>query len=227
MSLTLALVRSLRRCQAPEPSLLSLGGTPSEPVDVDEDDVVVLVEELDHLLRLSGHVGADEPAEAAYAVVGVYHEVSRLELLELAEAHGELSAAGPFGAEVVAVEAVEDLVVREETGPGGVVHESGVQGGGHRCEVEGRRAAFRTPFREDGTQAFGLGGGVGEEVYSISLGGISREGPLYEVEILVVEGLGVGGEAYHVRAFRVGLGGEDHAPGDLEQGAEGVGAHHL
>lgn len=47
-----------------------------ERVDVDQDDVVVLIEELNHLLGLSGHVGAYETAEAANAVVGVDHEVA-------------------------------------------------------------------------------------------------------------------------------------------------------
>ena len=75
MSLTRVLVRSFSRFHAPEPSLLTFGGTPSfaavfgqlvERVDADEDYVVVTVEELYHLLRAAVHVGAHQPGEPAH-----------------------------------------------------------------------------------------------------------------------------------------------------------------
>ena len=52
-------------------------------MDRDEHQVVVLIEELDHLLGRAVDVGLHQSPEAAYAVVDVDDIVAHLDLVEL------------------------------------------------------------------------------------------------------------------------------------------------
>ena len=54
-----------------------------EGVDGDKDDVVVLIEELDHLLRTTVDVGLDQAGEFPDAVVDMHYIVADFDLVEL------------------------------------------------------------------------------------------------------------------------------------------------
>ena len=52
-------------------------------MDAHEYGIAVAIDELNHLLWLAVHAGRDESAEASDAMVGVYHVVAYLQLVEL------------------------------------------------------------------------------------------------------------------------------------------------
>ena len=109
-----------------------------EGVDADEHHVVALVRQLDHLLlRAVGTRHAHQSREAPDAVVYVDDEVARLELHQLLQRERHLRVARALALEVVFVEAVEYLVVREECR-----HEVGVR----KARVEGRGCPLKSPL---------------------------------------------------------------------------------
>ena len=171
-------------------------------VYADVDDVVVVVGDLDHLLEPAvGLRHADESSEATDAVVDVYDVVADLELLEFLQREGHLAGACALAAEVVLVEAVEDLVVGEEAHLQGVVDESCVE-----CPGDGGEAhsSLRLPLAwmlreccfEDDFQAVGLLGRVGQHVESVAFVLVVLEGLRQQVEVLVEDGLRGDGEVH-------------------------------
>ena len=126
-----------------------------EGVDGDEHDVVVLVHQLHHLLGGVAVGDAHQACEAAHAVVGMYHVVAGRELVQLLQRQGNLTATGFVALEVVLMEAVEELVVREDTEAERIVGEAFVQGLLHRGKDD-----VVAPVLEDGPQAVGLLGAV-------------------------------------------------------------------
>ena len=133
-----------------------------ERVDAHEHYVVVLVDELDHLLRAPVDVGLDQAAEAPDTMVDMHYVVARLYGVELAQAHGELAASRHVAAKVVFMEAVEDLVVGEEAYPALVVGEALVDGVGHG----GERYAVAAVV-EDVLEPLCLRGDIGKDEYLI------------------------------------------------------------
>ena len=123
-----------------------------QSVDRDIDDIVVVKGDLDHLLHATiGLRHADETAEAADAVVNVDHVVTHLELLQFLQRECHLARAGAVAAEVVLVEAVEDLMVCEEADLQVIISKSRVQGLVHGDELH-----IGCLLLEDGLQAVGL-----------------------------------------------------------------------
>ena len=159
-------------------------------MDADEEDVVVAIDEFDGFLQVAVHLGADQPAEAAYAVVDVYDEVAGCELVELLQGEGHLAAACAVAPEVILMEAAEDLVVGEEAAAEGVVGEALVEGA-----IDGGEGDVVAAVFEDVADAFGLLLAVGEQVDGVALAEVLAEGLADEVEVLLEEGLGGGVEA--------------------------------
>ena len=171
-----------------------------EGVDADEHDVVVLEEELDHLLGMTVDVGLHKSAELGDAMVDMHDIVAGFDLLQLLETEGELAAAGTVALQVVFVETVEDLMVGEETDFRVVVHESLMD-----SAVDGRELDLVAPVFEDGLETLVLIGGVGEYEDAVAVVEELRERVGYQREILVVKGLEGGMELKEAVKF----------PGDL------------
>ena len=129
-----------------------------------EDDVVVLVDELYHLLHLPVHVGAKQSAEFSHSVVHVHYVVAHLYLVQLLQREGELTRACTVALETVFVEAVEYLVVGKHAHALVVIYEAFMQGVqyGRKCDVV--LAVFKYHAK-----AFGLLRAVREYVYLIAL----------------------------------------------------------
>ena len=169
-------------------------------VDGDIDDVIVLVDNLDHLLHgrgggrggngsgaVDGH--ADEASEAADAVIHMDDVVAHFKLLQFLQRESHLSRTSTVAAEVVFVEAVEDLMVCEEADLQVVVGEACVQSLVNWDEMQLRRLLL-----EDGSQAVGLLPRICQNVDGVALGEVVLEGVGDEVEVLVEDGLRSGGE---------------------------------
>ena len=122
-----------------------------EGVDADEDDVVVLVDQLDCFLHLAVHFGADQSAELSDAVVDVDDVVAGRELVQLFQREGELAAPCLVAFKVELVEAVEQLMVREEADAQRLVGETFV----YRL-VDGGEGEVVSPVLEDRADAGGL-----------------------------------------------------------------------
>ena len=136
-----------------------------EGVDGDEEEVVVLIYELNHLLHLSSYLGAQQASETRHAVVDVDDVVAILNLGELAQRHGELARAGAVALEGVLVEAVENLVVGEDTELCGVVDETLVEGAFHGFE-----AYVVATVGKNGAEALKLAVVVAEDEEPVALG---------------------------------------------------------
>ena len=93
-------------------------------MDGHEHHIVVLIDELDDLLRGVAIGQTYQARKLADAVVDMYHIVTRLELAELLQGKSYLSASCPVTPEAIFMEAVEDLMVGEEATPQGMVGES-------------------------------------------------------------------------------------------------------
>ena len=126
-----------------------------EGVDGDEHDVIVLVHQLHHLLGGVAVGDAHQAREASHTVVGMYHVVTWGELVQLLQRQGYLATTGFVALEVVLVETVEELVVREDTEAERIVGEAFVQGFLHGGEDD-----IVAPVLEDSPQAVGLLGAV-------------------------------------------------------------------
>ena len=97
----------------------------------DADDLLVALAGRLHVavavgLRRYGH--AHQTSELADAEVHMHHVVAHFHLLKLFHGERYLAAAGRVGAQVVLVEAVENLVIGEEAELQLLVHESAVDG---------------------------------------------------------------------------------------------------
>ena len=149
-----------------------------------EDDVVVLVDELYHLLHLSVHVGAKQSAEFSHSVVHVHYVVAHLYLVQLFQREGELARAGTVALEAVFVETVENLVVGKDAHALVVIYEAFVQG----VQYGRKRDVVLAVFKYH-AQAFGLLRAVREYVYLVALRYEVLERTAYEVEILVIDAL--------------------------------------
>ena len=120
-------------------------------VDGDEHHVVVLIDQLHHLLRGVAVGDAHQSGKAPHAVVGVHHVVAGGELVQLLQGKGHLAAACLVALEVILMEAVEQLVVGEDAEVQGVVGKAFVQG-----LVDGGEGDAVAPVVEDGADAVGL-----------------------------------------------------------------------
>ncbi len=116
------------------PLLASVFGELVEGVDGDEDAVVVLVDELDHLLGGAVDLGAQQSAELPHAVVDMDDVVAGLNRRKLFEREGELARPCAVALERVFVEAVENLMVGEEASFQPVVDKTLVEGRRRRGE---------------------------------------------------------------------------------------------
>ena len=156
-----------------------------------EHHIIVTVYELDHLLRTVAVGHAHQSGKAAHTVVDMHHVVARLKLAELLERDGHLAATRLVATEVILMETVEYLMVGKAGHAHGVVDESAMNGLVHRREGDVAAALL-----EDGFQALGLLGAVGEYIHLVA--------PLYEVgerllhqfEVLVEKRLGRSVEGY-------------------------------
>ena len=120
-------------------------------VDADEDNVVILVYQLDSLLRLPVHLGAHQAAELSDAVVDMHHIVAYGELVQFLQREGNLSTPCLVALEAVFMETVEKLVVGKEARLQLLVGKPGMDGLVHRRE----RYIF-LPVVEDGVDTGGL-----------------------------------------------------------------------
>ena len=158
-------------------------------MDGDEHLAPVLIDELDDLLRAVAVGDADEAGKASDAVVDMDHVVARLELVELLQREGHLAATCLVALEVILMETVEYLVVREEAGAEGMVSETLVE-----RTVDRREGNVVAPLVEDGTQTVGLLHAVGQYINGVVL---VKELPKHggdHVEVLVEYGLHLRGE---------------------------------
>ena len=114
----------------------------------DEDHVVVLIDELHHLLCGVAIRDAHQAGKAAHAMVGMHHVVAGSELVQLLQRESHLAATCLVALEVVLVEAVEKLVVGEDAQAQCVVGKALVQGLLHRGEGDAV-----SPILEDGADA--------------------------------------------------------------------------
>ena len=98
----------------------------------------MLILYLYHLLVTITLRHSHQATEAADAVVYVNDIVTDLKLLYLLERKSNLAAPGTVGTEVVFMEAVEYLVVCEETHPQAIVNESLMESAVDGCENDAR-----------------------------------------------------------------------------------------
>ena len=147
------------------------------------DGAATVVLNLDHLLIARPLWHAHQSAKLAYAVVDVHHVVANLELLYFLQRQRHLAATGFVGAQVVLMEAVENLVVGEDTQLQVVIHETGMEGTFNRIERHG------TLLGKDVAQAFQLLGAVCQDAEAIAASQALLQRLLQQVEILVELGL--------------------------------------
>ncbi len=170
-------------------------------VDAHQHDVVVLIHQLDHLLLAAvGRGHAHQSGEAPHAVVDVDHEVAGLKLHQFLEREGHLGVARVVGAQVILVEAVEDLVVGEEAEVQVVVGEALVQrvvdgGEAGRRLGHGQGAAALV---QDVAQALVLLLAVGQHMQAVALGGQTGEGLGQQGEVFVKQRLRLSVEGYRL-----------------------------
>ncbi len=155
-----------------------------ECVDRHKDDVVVFINELDHLLSAAADVCTEQAGKRTYAVVDVNDIVTDLDLTELFERKGELSRACTIALKRIFMEAVEDLMVCEDTYLGRVVYEAFVKRGFYGCEVYLVAAIF-----EDSAQTFDLLFVVAEYVDRVAVGSQTLKRLADKIEILVIDAL--------------------------------------
>ena len=84
-------------------------------MDGDEDCRVALIDNLDHLLHLVAIGDTNQTAKLSHSMVGMYHIIADLELLQFLQCECHLAAAGTFATQIVLVEAVENLMVGKAT----------------------------------------------------------------------------------------------------------------
>ena len=149
-----------------------------------EYEVVVLVDELYHLLRVAVDTGAEQSAELADAVVDMHDIVARLDGSELLKRHGELAGAGAVAAQTVFVETVENLMVSEYAPLCGMVDKAFVE-----CGVDRTERNIVTTVGEYGTQTLLLAVAVAEYVEFVAVGDKASERLRDKVEILMIESL--------------------------------------
>ena len=116
-----------------------------------EDDVIVGIDELDHLLCAAVDIGAQQSGKPAHAVVDVHYVVARLDGTQLFERKREFARAGTVALECVFVETVKYLMVGKHTHLQPFVAEPFVEGRRHR----GKRDVVAA-VGEDGFQTFNL-----------------------------------------------------------------------
>ena len=119
-------------------------------------------------------------------MIHMHHEVANLELLDLLEREGHLTTAGLVAAEVVFVEAVEDLVVGEHADAEVAIDETLVEGVLDGNDLRGKRILGIRNFphlRENIADALVLLLTVGTDVYLVALRQIVGKGLLEQVEM--------------------------------------------
>ena len=192
-------------------------------VDGDEDAVVVLVDELDHLLCRAVDLGTQEAAELSDSVVDMDDIVPCLYGGKFLEREGQFSGAGAVALEGIFVETVENLVIGEKAPFRTVVNESFMESSRGRSEGD-----FFLPLLENGMKAHGLFLRVRQEVNAVPLPEEFQEGGGDKVEILMIQSLGGTAEVKRcLRGIRRGGGGEFHAGESGESGGEFFGVNQL
>ena len=156
-----------------------------------EHHIVVAIDKLDDLLRAIAVGHTHEPGKTAHAMVNMYHIVARLKLREFLERDGHLAAAGLVAAEIVLMKTIEDLMVGEAGHTHRGIGEAPVDSLVHRSE--GNIAAA---LLEDGLQALGLLGAVGEDIELVATVDEVGERLLHQLKVLMEEGLGRGLEGH-------------------------------
>ena len=89
----------------------------------------------------------------------MYDVVAHFELLEFLKGQRHLASMSTFAAEIVLMEAVEDLVIGEDAYVQVVVDEAAMQ-----CSIDGCEADVCFLVAEDALQAVGLLAAVGQDV---------------------------------------------------------------
>ena len=112
-------------------------------MDTDEENIVVLVNQFDGFLNLAVHACAHQAAKLSYSMIDVDDVIANGELIQLLERQGDFSATCLIAPEIVLVETIKELMVREETNFQGVVGESFVNGLVDRCEGNGVASVFK------------------------------------------------------------------------------------
>ena len=107
-------------------------------------------------------------------MVDVHDVVADLDGLQFLEGEGEFARAGAVALEGVFVEAVENLVVGEDTDLAYMVYEALVE-----SAEDGLEGDFVTAVFEYGTQTRELLVRVAEDVYAVALGGEIAQGFAY------------------------------------------------
>ena len=158
-------------------------------VDGHEHHIVVLINQLDDLLRGVSVRQAHQARKLTDAMVDVYHIVPRLELTEFLQRKGYLATTCAVASEAIFMEAVEDLMIGEEAAPQGVVGKALVQGLVHISKGDAV-----SPFLEDVLQSLGLLLAIRTDVEGVSFLQEVGEARCHESEVLVENGLCLGFE---------------------------------
>ncbi len=153
-------------------------------VDRHENDVVVLVDEFDHLLGATADIGAQQSSESADAMIDMDDVVSDLYLAQLLQRKGEFARTRAVALESVFMKAVEDLMIGEHADLRQVVDKAFVESGADR-----RKINLVSAILENGTQAVDLFFVVAQYINCISLITETTERLADKIEILVVYSL--------------------------------------
>ena len=160
-----------------------------------QNKIIVLIEQLYHLLRPTVDIGAHKAAKTTYTVVYMNDIVAYLYLIELAQRQCEFSAPCPVALKIIFMETVEYLMIGEETVLTLVIHKTLVD-----CTVNCRKFYIISTVFKYGFQAIGLISGVAENENTVTLGYEISETIGYQSEVLMIQCLRSATEIYrHIR----------------------------
>ena len=97
-------------------------------------DVVILIENLDHLLHLPIGRHSYQSTKLTHTMIDMYHVVTHLKLLNLLQRECHLTSAGFIALEAILVITIEQLVIGEVTLFGFMVDKASMNGNRHRIE---------------------------------------------------------------------------------------------
>ena len=154
-------------------------------MDRHEHHVIIAIDELDDLLRTVSVGHAHQSRKTPHAMVYVHHVVARFKLREFLERDGHLATARLVATQVILMEAVEDLMVSEAGHPHRSIGKSSMNGPIHRL-----KGYVIATLLEDGLQALGLLGAIGEDIELIPTPDEVGKRLLHQFEVLMEQRLG-------------------------------------
>ena len=173
-------------------------------MDAHEYGIAVAIDELNHLLRLAVHAGRDESAEASDAMVGMYHVVAYLQLVELLQGHQRLASSSVVRRQCHAVVTLEYLMVGVAGYLPPVVNPAAMQrvvNGREQCrlvafDIRQTLVVVLRYSRHDCCQTVGLLLVVGEDIYRVAARQFLRHILHQHLELFVEQRLWQGVERY-------------------------------